>query len=83
MIKEVVEDMLMHASKEDYILSVDIQQQLLSTSHNETFNFEIDEFYKHRLLNGLDRLGYLLANKHDIEQYRKQHADKNFVATED
>ena len=43
----------------------------LATGHSEPF--EINGYKKHCLLNGLDDIDYLLANKEKIETYETQH----------
>jgi len=48
-----------------YQLTVDLQTQSVRTPDHKTFEFEIDIFRKHCLLNGLDEIGLTL-----------QHADK-------
>ncbi len=63
------------AEKEGYQLSVDLEQQTISTPEGETLHFKIDEFRKHRLLNGLDDIGLTLQHADEIRAYedkRKQ-----------
>ena len=43
----------------------------LATGHSE--QFEINGYKKHCLINGLDDIDYLLANKEKIETYETQH----------
>lgn len=81
--EDIIENMLARASQEQYIVSIDIKQQTLSTNSNETFNFSIDEFYKHCLLHGLEKLDYLLSHQQQIKDYRRAQADKNFVRFEE
>jgi 3-isopropylmalate/(R)-2-methylmalate dehydratase small subunit len=61
------------AEKEGYQLSVDLEQQIISTPGGETLPFEIDEFRKHRLLNGLDDIGLTLQHADEIRVYEEKH----------
>ena len=65
------------AANEGYRLTVDLQNQVISTPEGETISFEVDAFRKHCLLNGLDDIGLTLQHVDDIkayEQKRKQQA---------
>ncbi len=42
------------------------------TANGESFSFEIDEFRKHCLLNGLDDIGLTLAKADLITQFEKK-----------
>lgn len=55
--------------QEGYALSIDLEQQTITTPSGETFTFEIDEFRKHCLLNGLDDIGLTLENADAIKTY--------------
>lgn len=60
-----------------YQLTVDLQEQKIILANGETISFEIDEFKKHSLLNGLDDIGLTLQHTDDIQAYeekRKQQA---------
>jgi 3-isopropylmalate/(R)-2-methylmalate dehydratase small subunit len=58
-----------------YQLTVDLPAQQVITPNGERFNFSVDEFRKHCLLNGLDDIGLTLQDADAIrafeEQYRK------------
>lgn len=57
-------------SKNDTQVTVDLQKQTITNKEtNETESFEINEYKKHCLLNGLDDIDYLLSNKKEIEQW--------------
>lgn len=64
-------DRLFDAAKstEGYCLTVDLQQQTVTTPYNESFTFEIDTFRKHCLLNGLDEIGLTLQHAEKIKQF--------------
>lgn len=51
-------------------LKVDLENQFLGIeSVGEEFKFEIDEYKKHCLLNGLDDIDFLLSKKSEIETF--------------
>lgn len=54
---------------EGYQLTIDLASQLVKTPSGESFVFEIDEFRKHCLLNGLDDIGLTLEHADAIRAY--------------
>lgn len=65
------------AEQEGYEITVDLEQQKVITSSGDSFDFEVDEFRKYCLLNGLDDIGLTLQHADVIHQYeskRKQDA---------
>lgn len=54
---------------EGYQLSVDLPEQKVTTLTGESFSFEVDEFRKYCLLNGLDDIGLTLQHVDDIRAY--------------
>jgi len=53
-----------------YRLVIDLAEQTVSTANgSSTFHFEIDEFRKHCLLNGLDDIGLTLQVADDIRAF--------------
>lgn len=64
-------------AQEGYELTVDLEAQQVITPTGEAFNFEIDPFRKHCLLNGLDDIGLTLQDSdqiHDFEEKRRETA---------
>ena len=60
-----------------YRLRVDLDQQTVTKPNGEVLRFEVDEFRKYCLLNGLDDIGLTLQHADDIRAYearRKQQA---------
>jgi len=55
-----------------YQLTVDLEKQVVTLENGDIIGFEIDEFKKNCLLNGLDDIGLTLQNKNDINAYEKQ-----------
>jgi 3-isopropylmalate/(R)-2-methylmalate dehydratase small subunit len=58
----------MYAS-EGYQLTVDLAAQIVKTPSGESFSFDVDEFRKHCLLNGLDDIGLTLEYADAIHAY--------------
>lgn len=75
---EIVDQLFNEMYAQDgYELSIDLQAQTVTTPSGESFTFEIDEFRKHCLLNGLDDIGLTLEQADAIRAYeekRKQQA---------
>ena len=70
-------------AREGYELTVDLRKQQVVTPSGESFSFEMDEFRKHCLLNGLDDIGLTLQDADAIREYevkRKQSAPWLFNA---
>ena len=61
----------MYAS-EGYRLTVDLEQQEVRTPGGEAFSFEVDEFRRHCLLNGLDDIGLSLQSADAIRDYERR-----------
>ncbi|GAA6166462.1 3-isopropylmalate dehydratase small subunit [Sessilibacter corallicola] len=57
---------------EGYSLTVDLSEQTVTTPSGEAFSFEIDEFRKHCLLNGLDDIGLTLQQAEAIKTYEEK-----------
>mgnify|MGYP001140059022 CR=1 FL=1 len=57
---------------EGYQLDVDLDKQTITKADGSVINFEIDEFRKHRLLNGLDDIGLTLQQVDDIKTYEEK-----------
>jgi len=54
---------------ENYELTIDLENQTVSDSEGFEASFEIDEFCKYSLLNGLDDIGLTLQNESKISEY--------------
>jgi 3-isopropylmalate/(R)-2-methylmalate dehydratase small subunit len=57
------------AANDGYELTIDLENQQVKTPSGESFGFEIDEFRKYCLLNGLDDIGLTLQHADDIRAY--------------
>jgi len=61
----------------DYQLTINLEAQTITKPNGEVIAFEVDEFRKYCLLNGLDDIGLTLKHADDIriyEEKRKQEA---------
>jgi 3-isopropylmalate/(R)-2-methylmalate dehydratase small subunit len=68
---------------EGYQLTVDLERQVVVTPSGEEFAFEVDNFRRHCLLNGLDDIGLTLQHADEIKAYearRRQEAPWLFDA---
>ncbi len=64
-------DRLLEVAKTDTI-SIDLENQTVTTPFQDRFLFEIDPFRKHCLLEGLDEVGLTLARDAAIASYEAQ-----------
>ncbi|MCK4588137.1 MAG: 3-isopropylmalate dehydratase small subunit [Gammaproteobacteria bacterium] len=60
------------ASSEGYQLTVDLEAQTITIPEGESINFDVEEFRKHCLLNGLDDIGLTLQHVDEIKAYEKR-----------
>ena len=54
-----------------FSLKVDLERQLITPMNGNDIPFEVDEFRKHCLINGLDDIALTLENSKTIEQFEK------------
>jgi len=57
------------ASSEGYRLDIDLEAQNVTTPGGESFRFDIDDFRKYCLLNGLDDIGLTMRHVDKIKAY--------------
>ena len=57
------------AANEGYALGVDLEAQTIITPDGKNITFDVEEFRKHCLLNGLDDIGLTLQHVNDIRAY--------------
>lgn len=70
---ETIEELFQEVrAKEGYLLVVDLEKQIITKPDTTEIPFEIDEFKKYRLLNGLDQIGLTLLNEDKITAYEKE-----------
>ncbi|HET8760614.1 MAG TPA: 3-isopropylmalate dehydratase small subunit [Nitrospiria bacterium] len=56
-----------------YRLRVDLEQQAITSNDGITFAFEVEEFRRYCLLNGLDDIGLTLQHEDKITRYEQSH----------
>jgi len=62
--------------KEGFRITIDLEQQKVIPENGEPLPFEIDEFRKHCLLNGLDEIGLTLNEADTIRAYEARRAER-------
>jgi 3-isopropylmalate/(R)-2-methylmalate dehydratase small subunit len=72
--EEVAEIIRRAREIQDYRLTVDLEQRKVSDQHGFSAEFKIDDFVRHRLLEGLDDIGLTLKNGAEIAAYERQHS---------
>ena len=70
---EIVDQLFneMYAS-EGYELSIDLSAKTVTTASGQSFSFDVDEFRRHCLLNGLDDIGLTLESADAIRAYEQK-----------
>jgi len=64
-------------ANEGYSMTVDLATQTIKTSLGETIRFEVDEFRKHCLFNGLDDIALTLDSADAIRAYERGWREKS------
>jgi len=59
-----------------YQLTVDLAAQTVTTASGNSFDFQVDEFRKHCLINGLDDIGLTLQSVNEIKAYEQRRAQQ-------
>ncbi len=63
-------------SNAGYQLSIDLESQLVSNANGLEVAFEIDEFRKYCLLNGLDDIGLTMQHAETIKAFEQQYYER-------
>ena len=72
---KIVDDLFQQTeTSEGYSLTINLEQQTISTPAGDEIKFEVDEFRKHCLINGLDDIGLTLQHTDDIKSYEQKRA---------
>ncbi|MET0089798.1 MAG: 3-isopropylmalate dehydratase small subunit [Candidatus Thiodiazotropha sp.] len=77
-LEEDIVDELFHLAggEEALALTVDLQAQSLSVPAGQIWNFEVDPFRKHCLINGLDDIGLTLQHVDEIKAYEARRREQ-------
>src|SRR2546428_960549 len=70
---EVAEIMRRANEKQDYHITIDLEHCKIHDDHGFTAVFQIDEFSRKCLLEGLDEIGLTLQHETEIAAYEKSH----------
>jgi 3-isopropylmalate/(R)-2-methylmalate dehydratase small subunit len=70
---EVAELMKRAQEQKDYHLTVDLEQRKVYDDQGFSADFQIDEFVRHCLLEGLDDIGLTLQHEAEIAAYEARH----------
>ena len=74
-------DRLMQVAAEGVPITVDLENQVVTTPYQDRFEFPIDPFRKHCLLNGLDEIGLTEAMAPEIAAYEARlNTDRPWIA---
>ena len=57
-------------------MKIDLENQKIIRSNGDQIDFEVDEFKKYCLINGLDDIGLTLKNSNKIAEFEKDYSDK-------
>ena len=69
-----VADLFRRAATPGYKLTVDLHDHTIKDDAGLNLTFQVDDFRRHCLLNGLDDIGLTLAHEDKITAYEKAHA---------
>jgi 3-isopropylmalate/(R)-2-methylmalate dehydratase small subunit len=73
--EEQVEDLFQRAAKHSpYELTADLNTCTLTDNHGLSLKFDVEQFRRHCLLNGLDDIGLTLEHEAKIAAYERSHA---------
>ena len=75
--EEIVDELFREVeSTPGYRLSVDLESRTVTTPGGAAHAFEVDEFRRHCLLEGLDDIGLTLQHQAEIEAYEARRAEE-------
>jgi len=70
--ESVVDDLFARAAAHPgYQLTVDLQSQTITDDHGLSLSFDVDEFRRHCLLNGLDDIALTLEHEEKITAHEQ------------
>ncbi|MDH3387915.1 MAG: 3-isopropylmalate dehydratase small subunit [Gammaproteobacteria bacterium] len=65
-----------YKKSEDYRLSIDLEQQVVSNAHGVEIPFEIDESRKYCLMHGLDDIGLTMQHADEIRAFEQAYYER-------
>ena len=69
-------DLLFNEIKDGYQLTIDLQNQTITTPSGQNITFSIDENRRYRLLNGLDDIALSLQHADKIKAYELERSKR-------
>ena len=75
--EDIHKNLLLDANSErTSYMKIDLENQKIIRSNGDQIDFEVDEFKKYCLINGLDDIGLTLKNSNKIAEFEKDYSDK-------
>ena len=75
--EEIHKNLLLDADSESIsYMKIDLENQKIIRSNGDQLDFEVDDFKKYCLINGLDDIGLTLKNSDKITEFEKDYSDK-------
>ena len=75
--EDIHKNLLLDADSErTSCMKIDLENQKIIRSNGDQLDFEVDEFKKYCLINGLDDIGLTLKNSDKITDFEKDYTDK-------
>ncbi len=75
--EDIHKNLLLDADSESTsYMKIDLESQKIIRSNGDQIDFEVDEFKKYCLINGLDDIGLTLKNADKIIEFEKDYSDK-------
>ena len=75
--EDIHKNLLLDADSESSsYMKIDLKSQKIIRSNGDQIDFEVDEFKKYCLINGLDDIGLTLKNSNKITDFEKDYSDK-------
>ena len=75
--EEIHKNLLLDADSESTsYMKIDLENQKIIRSNGDQLDFEVDDFKKYCLINGLDDIGLTLKNSDKITEFEKDYSDK-------
>ena len=74
--EEQVEELFRQTRKTPgYQLSINLEQKTITSADGIDWSFDVDDFRRHCLLNGLDDIGLTLEHEKAIDAYEAAHTE--------
>ncbi|HEY9786130.1 MAG TPA: 3-isopropylmalate dehydratase small subunit [Candidatus Obscuribacterales bacterium] len=78
---EAVDQVLAEATRDDYVVTVDLEKQQVLLPNGSKCPFSYDPFRKHCMLNGLDDIDYIRSFAAQIADFRERQRACSFMST--